>query len=115
MYNRYIPEDISFSRVEGPVSAGGRPVQNGTAPGNQPRRPAFRLPDFLSGTGDLLSLGREGGGLPGLLKSLHLDQFDSGDLLLLLILLYLLKEGDDLDLVIALGAVLLMGLWEDDT
>ena len=48
-----------------------------------------------------------------MLKGLHLEHFDSGDLLLLLILLYLLKEGDDLDLVIALGVVLLMGIGEE--
>ena len=55
---------------------------------------------------------REGGGLSGLLKTLRLDSLDAGDILLLLIILYLLVEGDDLDLVIALGAVLLMGLGE---
>ena len=57
--------------------------------------------------------GREGGGLSGLLKSLHLEKIDSGDILLLLIRLYLLVEGDDLELVIALGLVLLMGLGEE--
>jgi hypothetical protein len=58
--------------------------------------------------------GREGAGLSGLLKSLHLDHIDSGDILLLLIMLYLLVEGDDLELVIALGLVLIMGLGEEN-
>jgi hypothetical protein len=40
---------------------------------------------------------------------MKLDNIDSGDLLLLLIILFLLVEGDDLELVIALGLVLLMG------
>ena len=48
-----------------------------------------------------------------LMKALKLDGVDKGDILLLLIALLLLSEGDDLDLVIALGVVLLMGLGED--
>ena len=43
---------------------------------------------------------------------LKLENIDTGDVLLLLIVLYLLVEGDDLELVIALGLVLLMGLGE---
>ena len=82
----------------------------------------FRLPQFLSGKDGLTSLfsgkdgltslfsGKEGGGLSSLLKALHLENVDTGDILLLLIILFLLVEGDDLELVIALGLVLLMGL-----
>lgn len=106
MYNRYIPEDTSYTRIEAP-----RPQE--TMPGPHSRQP-FRFPDFLSskeGTSSLFS-GKEGGGLSTLLKTLHLDNIDTGDILLLLILLYLLVEGDDLELVIALGLVLLMGFGE---
>ena len=39
---------------------------------------------------------------------------DSGDLLLLLIVLLLLWEGDDLELVIALGLVLILGLGDEE-
>lgn len=108
MYNRYIPEDVSYSRVE-ESPAGQNRV---SAP---EERQTFRFPDFLSGKEGLSSLlgGRKEGGLSGLLSSLHLDRIDSGDVLLLLIMLYLLVEGDDLELVIALGLVLLMGLGED--
>ena len=103
MYNRYIPQDVSYTPVE--EKPPGRP---GAA------RPAFRLPDFLGGKEGLSGLlgDREGSGLSGLLKSLRLEGIDSGDVLLLLIMLYLLVEGDDLELVIALGLVLLMGLGE---
>ena len=104
MYNRYIPEDVSYTPVEPP------PKQpRGPAPDSAPR-PSFH--DFLSGKEGLSGLlgAREGNTLSGLLKSLHLDNVDSGDILLLLILLYLLVEGDDLELVIALGLTLLMGL-----
>lgn len=109
MYNRYIPEDESYTRIE-PSPA---PPRNVPDPGSRPQ--SFRLPDFLSGGEGLTRIlgGKEGGGLAGLLKTLRLDKVDSGDILLLLILLYLLVEGDDMELVIALGLVLLMGLGED--
>ena len=103
MYNRYIPEDTSYTPVQPPPP----PPQRPRSPGTGPRRqPPVRFPDFLSGKGGKDSLS-------GLLKSFHLDNFDSGDILLLLIMLYLLVEGDDLELVIALGLVLLMGLGDD--
>ena len=98
MYNRYIPEDMSFTRAS--PQAGFLKER----PRERPRQPSIRLPEFLSG--------KEG--LSGLLRGLHLDKLDSGDILLLLITLYLLVEGEDLDLVIALGLVLLMGLGEDE-
>lgn len=106
MYNRYIPEETSFTPV---------PPSHGTPAGERSRgQPvSFRLPEFLSGREGGLFKGGEG--LSGLLKSFHLDNLDSGDILLLLILLYLLVEGDDMDLVIALGLVLLMGLGDHES
>ncbi|MEM5780014.1 MAG: hypothetical protein AAGU02_02575 [Lawsonibacter sp.] len=50
--------------------------------------------------------------MSSLLKTLKLEDIDTGDILLLLIILYLLIEGDDLELVIALGLVLIMGFGE---
>lgn len=106
MYNRYIPGDASYTRIEEE-----RPPER---PKEAGKGPSIRIPDFLSGKEGLAALfkGGEGSGLSGLLKTLRLDSLDAGDILLLLIILYLLVEGDDLDLVIALGAVLLMGLGE---
>ena len=49
----------------------------------------------------------------GILKRWSGENWDTGDILLLLIVLYLLVEGEDLDLVIALGIVLVMGLGSD--
>lgn len=107
MYNRYIPEDVSYTPIE-------PPPKQPTTPGSGPR-PTTRFPDFLSGKEGLSGLlgVREGNSLSGLLKSLRLNNIDPGDVLLLLILLYLLVEGDDLELVIALGLTLLMGLGDD--
>lgn len=47
-------------------------------------------------------------GLGGLLHKLGLDHWDSGDLLLLLILFLLWREGDSFDLVLLLGLALLL-------
>lgn len=53
---------------------------------------------------------KKAGALGELLKSLKLDSLDTGDVLLLLILLFLFLEGDDMELVITLALVLLLGL-----
>ena len=112
MYNRYIPEDTSYNRIEVP------PSPRGPERPSQPRQAPFR--ELFSGKEGLSALFRGGGlpgggeGLSGLLKTFHLEHIDSGDIMLLLILLYLLVEGEDMDLVIALGLVLIMGLGEDE-
>ena len=98
MYNRYIPEDMSYTQASPQPKGGPEPLQGWH------RQPPIRLPEFLTG--------KEG--LSGLLKGLRLDKLDSGDILLLLITLYLLVEGEDMDLVLALGLVLLMGLGEGE-
>ena len=121
MYNRYIPNGASYTRVtvdgpEGPGTGTSQPKgqqrtgrSGGEGPRHTGRRPGpggpagFSLPSFLTGEGG-------SGGLGGLLKALKLEDLDSGDLLLLLIVLLLLWEGDDLELVIALGLVLILGL-----
>lgn len=104
MYNRYI------SSQEAHVS-----VDHGHhAPG--PERP------HSGGVGGLLAgiLGRGGGegkqagqALSSLLKTLHLEHLDAGDILLGLIVLFLvLEDGDDLDLLITLGLTILLSLGE---
>ena len=125
MYNRYIPNGASYTRVrvEEPVESQppAHPRQRNRirrpAPGtNAPSTPAAPVraepqaspsPSFLTGE-------RGSGGLGGLLKALKLEDLDSGDLLLLLIVLLLLWEGDDLELVIALGLVLILGLGDKE-
>jgi len=114
VYNRYIPDDEPYTWIGAAEGAGGA----GTAPdrAQDPTRGGGpRLPSFLAGREGLSALfsGGEKRGLSSLLHALHLDDIDSGDILLLLIVLYLLVEGDDLELVIALGLVLIMGLGEE--
>ena len=89
MYNRYIPNGTAYNRVSEPEPA----------PPSPPRHQAKRE--------------KKSGPLTGLLRSLKLEELDSGDVLLLLILLLLFLEGDDMELVIALGLILLLGLGQD--
>ena len=117
MYNRYIPNGTTYTRIsmeDGPEyeAAGGKTEEKSRSRVDEPHRPSgsgrggFRLPSFLTGEGN-------SGGLGSLLNALNLENLDSGDILLLLIVLLLLWEGDDLELVIALGLVLILCLGED--
>ena len=83
MYNRYMPQG-AFER---------------TPPGPQGQSQSHRSEPM--------------GGLPKLddiLKLLHLDRFDKGDILLILVLVFLFMESDDEDWLIVLALVVLMGL-----
>ena len=110
MYNRYIPNGAVYTRIpveEEKTTSRVRPSE-GSPPTDGPERAPGGLPFSIA---SLLGSGAgKGGGLTGLLRSLKLDRLDSGDILLLLIVLLLLWEGDDLELVIALGLALIMGL-----
>lgn len=83
MYNRYIPDGGRYTRV---VEEDGPPL----AP---PEPPPAKT-----------------GGIAKLLKGLQLDRWDTGDLLLLVLVLLLLLEGDDTELLITLGLILVLGL-----
>ena len=96
MYNRYIPNGTAYTRVleedEPPRLLRPEPEPAAAAPS----APEPAQPEPAKKTG-----------LAGLLKGLKLD---TGDILLLLILLFLFLEGDDLELIITLGLLLLLGL-----
>ena len=128
MYNRYIPGTGGYTRVtvnekENPTSRAG--AQERSSSGGQPHggyRQSDR-PRTGSGPQDMLKklsaplsfLGGEdkNAGMAGILKSLHLEDLDSGDILLLLIILFVFLEGDNIELVITLGLMLLLGLGEE--
>jgi hypothetical protein len=83
VYNRYLPQQEGYT-----------PVGEATGPPRTGREPFF------------------GGGLEqirGLLKKLLPEKLDSGDLLLLAVAFLLWREEEDNDLLLALGAALLMG------
>lgn len=105
---RFIPASPWRRRKQRPGSVRLRAPPLRTDPERAPGGLPFSIASLLgSGAG-------KGGGLTGLLRSLKLDRLDSGDILLLLIVLLLLWEGDDLELVIALGLALIMGLGDEE-
>ena len=90
MYNRYLPNEATYLPIDTPPPA--------------PQQPAVH-------DGEKKEVKKEkGDGLGALLSGLKLDDLDTGDVLLLLILLFLFLEGDDMELVITLGLLLLLGL-----
>lgn len=52
-------------------------------------------------------------GLKNLLSAFGLENIDTGDILLFLIVLFLLSEGDEVELAITLGLMLLLGTGEE--
>ncbi len=103
-YNRYIPDAEAQIPVDRPGSKTGGP-----SPG--PGKVTGLLSGLL-GRGDGAE-NRASQALAGLLKSLHLEHLDTGDILLGLIVLFLvLEDGDDLDLIITLGLTILLSLGE---
>lgn len=146
MYNRYIPQNGTYTRVveqDGPEEGARRPAphppgpergENGpglrrTSTRGSPGRARRRRPPACPGSHGLWRPGgpalrgeepaerpvRAGtrGGSTAFLKVLRLEELDSGDILLILIILLLLVEGGNMDLVITLGLLLLLGLADD--
>lgn len=100
MYNRYITDAGARTRVLEEDAPPFRPPDPG--PRFRPAPPPGPAPS--PPPADISALEK---GLSGLLRRLKLDR---GDILLLLILLFLFLEGDDMELVITLGLLLLLGL-----
>ena len=111
MYNRHMPPNAAFRPLaeeeETPHSkdshsASKEPLSHS----NTHHSPKQKPPDS-----DLL--GELTGGirdaLGNIFKDFSFKNLDSGDILLLLIILFLFLEGDNLDLVIALGLMFLLG------
>lgn len=109
MYNRYIPNDTSYERIPEPESSSPHTSRQ------QHFRQETRRPPPPTSPKGASPLEGITGKLGGLLKNFHLEELDSGDILLVLILLFLFLESDDnLELVITLGLLLLFGLFGKD-
>ena len=106
MYNRY-QGNQPFTVIDPEPEP--RQDRAGPAPDRQPPRDSPTAPSPLLGefTGGLSKL------LAGLGKHFSLDSLDTGDILLVLIILFLYLEGDNLELVITLGLMILLGLGDD--
>lgn len=101
MYNHYM--DGTFAPLSQPATSA---KTNPIAPRQNAGR--NRQNDLLGDvTGSLSKL------LGGFGKHFSLAQLDTGDILLVLIILFLFLEGDNLELVITLGLMLLFGLSDD--
>lgn len=114
MYNHYIPNGAQYHPVDPPPRGGHSGHHAG--PGNNTNRQNGGLGGLLNG---LLqgARGEPGNGVSqsvdALLQNFHLENLDTGDILLALIVLFLiLEDGDDLDLIITLGLMILFSLGE---
>lgn len=110
MYNRYIPNGSTYTRViEQDAAPASRPKPDSPPRESVPHggsRTASPLSALFSGMG----MNQKNAGLAGIFKGFKLDDIDTGDILLLLILLFLFRDGEDMELVILLGLILLLGL-----
>lgn len=125
MYNHYL-DDFGG----GFVQLDPEPHQSAPSQPRQPQRPAgpaqpnhpgpggwSRPPEPFRSKNDLLKevTGGLGQLLEGVKKHFSLEHFDTGDILLVLIILFLyLEDGDNLELVITLGLLLLLGLDDEE-
>ena len=91
MYNPYIKQ---------PTQSYGEEAERRPGPGHGP----------VGGIFDLFRGEQKDAGIAGILKSIGLEQMDTGDILLLLIILLLVLEGDGTEMAITLALMLLMGL-----
>lgn len=131
MYNRYVPGNGGYTRVvveedrshdssgrrEAAQNQRQRPGQGHRHTNTGGRKKSGTPQDlFRNLTAPLGFFGGEenkNAGIAGILKGLHLEDVDSGDVLLLLIILLVFLEGDNTELVITLGLMLLLGIGEE--
>ncbi len=109
MYNQYIPrgsvyvpaadERAARNRQPEPEPIGYRQAQSR----EQPVAPRPVSPPNRGGEE------KENAGLAGILKAFGIEDLDTGDILLLVLMLLLMVEGDNLELVITLGLMLILG------
>ena len=114
MYSRYLPPEEAFFPLPPEEPSTPPPGQEPAA--HPPSRPAPRSAPKSAPKGpaeELLGgLAQELNKLLGGLFRFSLEDLDTGDILLFLIVLFLFLEGDDIDLAIALGLTLLLSLGE---
>lgn len=106
MYNRYIPQEANYA----PIPPSGREAP---PPSRANGGLSRLLGGLLQGDRDGAVGSKVGQTLSTLLGSVGLKELDTGDILLALIVLFLiLEDGDDLELLIALGLMILLNLGE---
>lgn len=121
LYNRYVPGSGGYTRVvmDDDRNGGGeeRPRHQRGLDGNADPSKTYagteRQRKSVSPPFGIFGGEEKNAGIAGILKSLHLEDLDSGDILLLLIILFVFLEGDNIELVITLGLMLLLGLGDE--
>ena len=114
MYNRYVRNDKGqYERIPTqdapPPPPGGQTPPEGPPPGGSGWTPppyGQQPPNGQPHPGG--SGGGKQGFLSGILSRLKLDRIDTSDLILLLIIYLLFREGEDEELLIALGLLLIL-------
>ena len=112
MYNRYIPAEGGYTRIVEEDAPPFHPPEDHPGPHAEPERREPK-PDFTPPEPEQAPEApaeKKPGGISSLLKGLKLDDLDTGDILLLLIILFLFLDGDDIELMITLGLLLVLGL-----
>lgn len=104
MYNRYIPNGATYQRIPEEDAPPFQP------PAAETQAPAGQEPAPKADEAAAAEEKNGGRALTSLLKGLDLKGIDTGDVLLLLILLFLFLDGSDTELLITLGLILLLGL-----
>ena len=104
MYNRYIRNDAGrYERIPVEEAPPPPPDTGGPEPSPGPGGPGGFPPPAGGGPAS------SGKGLfSGILEKLNLKDIDTGDLILLLIIFLLFREGGDEELLIALGLLLIL-------
>ena len=103
MYNRYIRNDAGrYERI--PVEEAPPPPNTG---GPEPSPGPGGAGGFTPPPGGRPAATRKGG-VYGIMEKLNLKDIDTGDLILLLIIFLLFREGGDEELLIALGLLLIL-------
>ena len=103
MYSQYL-NDRDFVQMESESARPApEPPRGDSLPGSTaPKQPhGDLLQDVTGGISKLLG---------NVFRQFSPGQFDTGDILLVLIILFLFLEGDNLEVVITLGLMLLLGL-----
>lgn len=104
MYNRYVRDQNGYTRV--PVEDHTPPPKNNSHKPPPPPKPVAPPPSPIKPHRE--ERPAEIGFLNGILERLHLGDMDSGDLLLLVLLVFLIKQDADEELIIALGLLLIL-------
>ena len=101
MYNRYVKNDAGmYRRID---------AEHTYAPPNHtPKQEPHATHCSNRRTSPLGNLLGTDGLFSGMLGKLNLSEFDTGDLLLLVILFLLFRDGEDEELLIALGLLLIL-------